>query len=117
MKIEKVARLRYIRALEKFSTRAISLLKHSDFEAKEFKQKVQNNYEILKKIKPVRLDSSYLVKLENYANMILSSIEHVEDFDDKKDTLLKEANLLHKEKVGNSYKKDKHKKDRYNDGY
>ncbi|WP_245600555.1 hypothetical protein [Sulfurospirillum arcachonense] len=33
------------------------------------------------------------------------------------ETLLKEANLLHKEKNSTRYKKDKHKSKSFNDGY
>ena len=39
-----------------------------------------------------------------------------ESFEDERAILLKEANLLQKEKNKSSYKKDKHKKDKYDDG-
>ena len=46
---EKVLRLRYIRVLEKFLTRAVSLLKNEDFNAQIFKKNVDKYYkEILK---------------------------------------------------------------------
>ncbi len=50
------------------------------------------------------------------------SILHVEDLEDEekikiKENLLKEANLLQKEKNSTRYKKDKHKSKSFNDGY
>lgn len=59
--------------------------------------------------------------LENYVNMVLGVL-HVENLNDEekrkiKDNLLKEANLLHKEKNKTRYKKDKHKSKSFNDGY
>jgi len=49
-------------------------------------------------------------------------ILHVEELKDKEQEelqakLLKEANLLHKEKNKTQYKKDKHKKSSFSDGY
>jgi len=76
---------------------------------------------MLKKIQTIRLDSTYPMALEKYVNLILS-ILHVEELDEEKKTsikenLLKEANLLHKEKNKTRYKKDKHKTKKFNDGY
>ncbi len=42
---------------------------------------------------------------------------HSENFEDERATLLKDANLLQKEKNKSNYKKDKHKKQTFNDGY
>jgi hypothetical protein len=38
-------------------------------------------------------------------------------FEEKQQYLLKEANLLHKEKNKSTYKKNKYKKSNFNDGY
>lgn len=115
---EKVLRLKYIRVLEKFVKRTISLLKNDEFDYEIFKEKVLIYYEEVENTKPVRLDSQYLQKLKAYIMHILNCVDnHSEDFKDEKELLLKEANLLHKEKNKAAYKKDKHKHSKFNDGY
>ncbi len=109
---EKVKRLKFIRALEKFAKSNISYLKDKNFEYETLKQRVQKSYEKLKDVEPVRLNSAYPVALQNYVNLMLKILneEKIENF---QETLLKEANLLHKEKNKTQYKKDKHKKINY----
>ncbi len=66
----------------------------------------------------MRVNSQYLTKLIEYTNLILASVDNeYEDFEEQKELLLKEANLLHKEKNRTNYKKDKHKSKKFNDGY
>lgn len=118
---EKNIRLKYTRALEKFIRSNISYLKEPEFQFDIFQKRVKRTFEILKKVEPIRLDSAYPVALETYVNLVLSAL-HVEDLEDKEKEefqakLLKEANLLHKEKNKTQYKKDKHKKSSFNDGY
>jgi hypothetical protein len=43
--------------------------------------------------------------------------EHSKTFEEERANLLKDANLLQKEKNRSSYKKDKHKNQSFNDGY
>ena len=118
---EKDIRLKYVRGLEKFIKSNISYLKDPTFEFNTFKKRVEKTFKILKKIKSIRLNSTYPIALENYVNLMLS-ILHVDDLkDEEKEILqakfLKEANLLHKEKNKTQYKKEKHKKNSFNDGY
>lgn len=115
---EKQQRIRYIRVLEKFFTRTVSLLKLENFDVELFKQRTKKNYEDLKKVEAVPLHSSYLTSLTEFLNTTLQYIEyHTEDFDDERSTLLKQANLIQKEKKKKTYTKDKHKKHKFNDGY
>ncbi|UTJ05444.1 hypothetical protein [Arcobacter roscoffensis] len=115
---EKQQRIRYIRVLEKFFTRTVSLLKLENFDVELFKQRTKKNYEDLKKVEAVPLHSSYLTSLTEFLNTTLQYIEnHTEDFDDEKSTLLKQANLIQKEKKKKTYTKDKHRKHKFNDGY
>jgi len=116
---EKNVRLRYTRALEKFIRSNISYLKDPEFQFDIFQKRVKRTFEILKKVEPIRLDSAYPMALENYANLLLNALEELEEVEKMqlKDKLLKEANLLHKEKNKTQYKKDKHKKSTFNDGY
>ena len=118
---EKDIRLKYTRGLEKFVRSNISYLKDPTFEFEIFQKRVKRTFEILKKIKHIRLNATYPIALENYVNLILG-ILHVEELKDgEKDELqaklLKGANLLHKEKNRTQYKKDKHKKSSFSDGY
>lgn len=118
---EKDVRLKYTRGLEKFVRSNISYLKDPTFDFDIFQKRVKRTFEILKKIPSIRLNSSYPIALENYVNLVLSVL-HVEELqeEEKKELqnkLLKEANLLHKEKNKTQYKKDKHKKSSFNDGY
>ena len=118
---EKNIRLKYVRGLEKFVKSNISYLKDPSFEFKIFQKRVKKTFEIIKKIKSVRLNATYPIALENYVNLLLTVL-HVEKLKDeeKKELqakLLKEANLLHKEKNKTQYKKDKHKKSSFSDGY
>jgi len=115
---EKVLRQKYVRVLEKFVKRAINLLKHPQFDAELFKTQCYKFYEDVKKVEKIRLNNGYLNKLEAYSIHILNSLEnHSKTFEDEKNFLLKEANLLHKEKNKNNYKKEKHKSKSFNDGY
>ncbi|MDD2698121.1 MAG: hypothetical protein PHF17_04875 [Arcobacteraceae bacterium] len=115
---EKVLRLRYIRVLEKFFTRALAFLKNQDFNPAIFKKNIDKYYEDIKKVKAVRLDSEYLNMLEEFVNSTLSKTAKIDDdFSEQKEALLKEANLVHKEKNKSNYKKDKHKSKDFYDGY
>ena len=118
---EKDIRLKYTRGLEKFVRSNISYLKDPTFEFTIFQKRVKRTFEMLKKIPSIRLNATYPIALENYVNLILQVL-HVEELkkDEKEELqakLLKEANLLHKEKNKTQYKKDKHKKSSFSDGY
>lgn len=120
MKInKKVQRLKYIRILEKFLTRTVSLLKNEELLFNNFVDNINRYYEEIKKVDPIRLDNEYLQKLEQFVNLALQKVDTIDsdEFDQLKELLLKEANLLHKEKNKSNYKKDKHKHKSYNDGY
>lgn len=115
---EKQLRIRYIRVLEKFFTRTVSLLKLEDFDFELFKQRTLKNFEDTKRVKKVELTSSYLTSLKKFIDLTLQYLEHhSENFEEERNTLLKEANLLQKEKNQSSYKKDKHKHKKFDDGY
>ena len=115
---EKQQRIKYIRVLEKFFTRTISLLKLDNFDKDLFKQRTKKNYEELIKTKPVELHSEYYEGLQNFINKTMIYLEeHSNTFQEEKATLLKDANLLQKEKNKSNYKKDKHKNQKFNDGY
>ncbi|MFY9088591.1 hypothetical protein [Arcobacter aquimarinus] len=115
---EKQQRIKYIRVLEKFFTRTVSLLKLENFDKDLFITRTRKNYEDLIKTKEVELYSEYYTNLKNFINRTLFYLEeHSKSFEEERANLLKDANLLQKEKNSNNYKKDKHKKQTFNDGY
>ena len=115
---DKQLRIRYIRVLEKFFTRTVSLLKLENFDYNLFKERTLKNYEDMNRTKTMDVHSPYLTSLKNFVNLTLQYIHtHSDDFKVERETLLKEANLLQKEKNKNSYKKDKHKNKKFDDGY
>ncbi|MEA3383329.1 MAG: hypothetical protein U9Q20_01445 [Campylobacterota bacterium] len=115
---EKTIRLRYIRLLEKFNTKAISLLKYDNFDLELFRKAVLRGYEVIQKAPKVPLYSQYPVQVQKLSQLILDSLEdHSKDFEKEKEQILKESNLLQKTKNSNNYKKDKHKNKKFTDGY
>ena len=95
---EKQQRIKYIRVLEKFFTRTISLLKLENFDKDLFKQRTKKNYDDMKKTQEVDLYSEYYAGLKDFINKTMFYVET-------------------KEKNKSNYKKDKHKKQTFNDGY
>jgi hypothetical protein len=115
---EKQQRIKYIRVLEKFFTRTISLLKLDNFYKDLFKQRTKKNYEDLVKTKEIELYSEYYEGIKVFINKTMFYLEeHTKSFEEERANLLKDANLLQKEKNSSNYKKDKHKNQKFNDGY
>ena len=115
---EKQQRIKYIRVLEKFFTRTISLLKLDNFDKDLFKQRTKKNYEELVKTKEIELYSDYYESIKVFINKTMFYLqEHSKSFEDERTILLKDANLIQKEKNSSNYKKDKHKNQKFNDGY
>ena len=115
---DKTIRLKYVRYLEKFHKRSISLLKHNSFDVEIYVKNINKYYDELKAIPSIRLNSQYLKLLENYVNLTLQYTSNYEgNFKKEKEDLLYRSNQLHKEKNKSTYKKDKHKNKSFNDGY
>lgn len=115
---DKDARVKYIRALERFLSSCVSALKNEQFDYELFVKRAQKSFKTLQKVEAVRLDSTYTNALQNYVNLVASLIASDEgERDEKHKRLLKEANLLEKEKYRGSYKKEKHKARGFDDGY
>jgi len=118
IKNDKTIRLRYIRGLEKFISRTITVLKKDDFNIELYKKAVEKNYFELKKAPSIELYNEYPKALKNLAQYILDTLcNHTETFEDEKNSILKESNLLEKLKNNNRYKKEKHKHKKFKDGY
>ena len=125
---EKTIRLRYIRVLEKFVTKSISLLKYDNFDKELFKKATIKAFNELQKTKSCDLYSEYPLAVKNLTLHIMNCIDNdsnkededntqANNFEEEKASILKQANLLAKLKNNNRYKKDKHKHKKFNDGY
>ena len=115
---DKQLRIRYIRVLEKFFTRTVSLLKLGNFDHNLFKERTLKNHEEMNKTKVMEVHSPYLTSLKRFVETTLNNIRnHSKDFESEREGLLKEANLLLKDRNRNNYRKDKHKKKKFDDGY
>ena len=115
---EKTKRIKYIRVLEKFFKRNLSLLRLENFNFELYCQRTIKNFEELQKSEAVDLNSNYLTGLRRHIDNIMYFAHHgSDDIEEQKQTLLKEANLLLKDKNQSTYKKDKHKHKKFDDGY
>jgi len=115
---DKTIRLRFIRLLEKFNTKAIVLLKYDNFNLELYKKATLKSYEILQKAQSCDLYSPYTIALKDLSQTIIDTIfNHSKTFEDEKVIIFKKSNLLEKLKNNNRYKKDKHKNQKFNDGY
>lgn len=103
---EKQLRIKYIRVLEKFFTRTISLLKLENFDKELFKKRTQKNYEDLQKAKEVELYSEYYSGLKDFINKTMNYVEnHSENFEDERATLLRMQIYFKKRKIKATTKK------------
>lgn len=114
----KEERVKYIRALERFVGSCMSSLKGGEFDLARFEKRAKKSLEVVRKVKPARLDAHYLNLLEAYVALVESTLAKPEmERDEKHRILLKEANLIEKERNQSSYKKSKHTKNDFEDGY
>jgi hypothetical protein len=115
---DKTGRIRYIRVVDKFISRVFSLARADDVDFKTFCTKVKKFYDEFKKTPKVDLHSSYCDMQERLIELILRIANgDGEDFENDKSRILKEANLLDKHKNQTTYKKEKHKSKKFDDGY
>ncbi len=104
---EKQQRIKYIRVLEKFFTRTISLLKLDNFDKDLFKIRTKKNYDEMIKTKEIELYSEYYEGIKLFIDKTMFYLqEHSKSFEEERAILLKDANLLQKEKNKSNYKKD-----------
>ncbi|WP_228144656.1 MULTISPECIES: hypothetical protein [Arcobacteraceae] len=76
------------------------------------------NYEEMQKAEEIELYSSYMTDVKNFIEKTMQFVnEHSKTFENERAILLKDANLLQKEKKSQSYSKDKHKHKKFNDEY
>ena len=110
-KEEANARLRYIRALERFLNSIVSyLFKTEDVSKEVYDKKVLNGMKLLDRVLKVPLYKSELQELEKIVDKIILYKESDSDIEDIKKDILYSANQQEKSKNFKKYKKPKHSK-------
>ncbi|NOX15513.1 MAG: hypothetical protein GXP61_05755 [Epsilonproteobacteria bacterium] len=115
MKIEdKTLRVKHMRLLEKFLKSSASILKLENFNYELFKIRANKIYDLIQNLKEIRVDSSYLKSLKNFTELTMKTLNDEElKEDEKRNILLKEVNLIQKNRNKRTYKKQKHKKENH----
>lgn len=106
---EKFIRVRYLRALEKFSLSVVKALKRADFDKEKFSELVTKNYKLVEKTPSSTLFDAYPKALLAFVELSLAKASD----DDAQSTLLRAANALDKFKKAREYKREKSKKEEF----
>jgi len=110
-KIQNAKRLRYIRALERFSKSIVGYLSKSDqISIQGYEKKLQNAQKLLDRVEKVDLYKAELKELENLVEKMQQATMSDADIEDIKKTILYSANQYEKSKNFKRYKKPKYNK-------
>ncbi len=111
MKIEdKTLRVKHMRLLEKFLKSSASILKLENFNYELFQKRTLKIYGLLQNLKEIRVDSSYLKSLQDFTKLTMRILKNEElKEQEKRNILLKEVNLIQKNRNKKTYKREKHK--------
>jgi len=111
---EKTHRVKYMRLLEKFLKSSITILKLENFNYDLFKKRAVKIYALIQNMEEIRVDSSYFKSLQNFAELTMRTLENEKlKVEEKRNLLLKEVNLIEKNRNRKIYKKSKHKNSEY----
>jgi hypothetical protein len=114
--IDSSNRLRYIRVLERFSKSIIIYLSKSDQVSREvFDTKVDNNLKYLNRVESVQLYKGEFSDLESLVKDILAFRNSDSLIENIRDELTYKANQLEKSTNARSYRKDKHKNQKFDE--
>ncbi len=108
---EKTQRVKYMRLLEKFLKSSTNILKLENFNYDLFEKRAIKIYNLIQNIDTIRVDSGYFKSLQNFTELTMRTLknENLKN-EEKRNLLLKEVNLIEKNKNRRIYKKLKHKK-------
>ena len=111
-KEQNALRLRYVRALERFSKSVLAYLaKSTDLTQEGYIKKVKNGLKLLDRIEPVHLYKGELRDLESLVERMKAyAYDDSKEIEEIKKELLHSANQLEKSKNFKKYKKPKHSK-------
>ncbi len=110
-KEESAARLRYIRALERFSKAIVSYLSKAEDISKEgYAKKIKNAAKLLERAQKMPLYKGELQELEKLVAKMRGYVDAENEIEEIKKDVLYSANQLEKSKNFKRYKKPKHSK-------
>lgn len=114
--IESSARLRYVRAMERFHKSLISFLSSTAELGKEaYEKKVDAALKVFVRVEAVDLYKGDLQDLENLIKKMVSYRNSDTEIAEIKTDVLYRSNQLEKNKNARRYKKDKHSQSKYDD--
>jgi len=106
---EKASRVKYMRLQEKLLQSSITILKLENFNYELFQKRIFKILVKIENIPEIRTDSSYLNSLKNFSELLTRTLQNDRlKIEEKKEILLKEANLIQKQKNKKLYKRKKH---------
>ncbi len=105
---KKASRVKYMRLQEKLLQSSITILKLENFNYELFQKKILKILIKIDNISEIRTDSSYINSLKNFSQLLTRTLENDKlKIEEKKEILLKEANLIQKQKNKKLYKRKK----------
>ncbi len=114
--IDNASRLRYIRALERFSKSVVSYLSNAPELSNEgYVKKVENALKLLNRVEAMPLYKGELQDLQKLVQKMIACKDSQEDIQTIKESILYSVNQLDKSKNARRYKKDKHNSAKFQD--
>jgi len=114
--VENSARLRYIRALERFHKSIVSYLQNTtELSHKGFNKKIDNSLKLLNRVEEIALYKGELQDLQKLVKKIIAFKDSDRAIEEIKDDIVYSSNQLDKSKNAKRYKKDKHTSSKYED--
>jgi hypothetical protein len=112
--IDNANRLRYIRALERFSKSIVSYLSNNaDVTKERFDKKIANAKKLYDRVEEVALYKGELQDLQKFVKKMIAYQQSKEDIQKIQEDILYTANQLDKSKNARRYKKEKHSKSKF----
>ncbi len=108
---DKALRVKHMRLLEKFLKSSATILKLENFNYDLFEKRAIKIYNLIKKLDEIRVDSAYFKSLQNFKELTINTLKNESlSKEEKRNLLLKQVNLIEKNRNKKTYKKSKHKK-------
>jgi len=107
---DRALRVKHMRLLEKFLKSSATILKLENFNYDLFEKRAIKIYDLIKKLDKIRVDSAYFKSLQNFSELTINTLKNESlTAEEKKNILLKQINLIEKNRNKKAYKKSKHK--------
>jgi len=114
--VENAARLRYVRALERFHKSIVSYLSKADELSKEvYIKKVESALKLLNRAEEIALYKGDLQDLQKLVHLMIAYKDSEETIEEIQSDIVYQSNQLDKTKNKRRYKKEKHQSSLYKD--